>query len=233
MKITYFTPAIAMIELIFAIVIMGIVLMSAPMLISTAQKSTTVVLQQEGVNQAVSRITMILTYAWDENDTNSSCIPPVLHVTNGDSELDPMATDPSRRIGVPLTSTTRKFNTCLNDLNASVIGMDLGDTIKDDIDDFGNTALSTIQNAGGRYIGKDHVDINTTITYGSDTVTYSNGGATPISFIPSPGAATSNVKNIDVNVTTFPSDAELKSSIVMHAFSCNIGGIGYEMRILP
>ena len=38
-KIKKMRPAIAMIELIFAIVIMGIVLMSAPRLISTAAKS--------------------------------------------------------------------------------------------------------------------------------------------------------------------------------------------------
>ena len=70
MKQLYLRPAIAMIELIFSIVIMGIVMMSAPMLISTASNSTSVVLQQEGINQAVSRITMMLSYPWDEANTN-------------------------------------------------------------------------------------------------------------------------------------------------------------------
>ena len=233
MKATHFRPAIAMIELIFAIVIMGIVMMSAPMLISTATKSTTVVLQQEGVNQAVSRITMVLTYPWDEADTNDSCIPPVLIVTNGDSNLEPMPTDASRRIGVPINSRSRKFNSCGADLNASTTGVDTGDSAKDDIDDFGSTALSEIQNAGGRYIGKSDVNINTVITYGSDTADYSDGGNNPIVFTPSNGTATSNIKNIDVNVTTYASSTELKNTIVMHAFSCNIGGIAYEKRILP
>ncbi len=236
MKATHFKPAMAMIELIFAIVVMGIVLMSAPMLISTAQNSTSVVLQQEGINQAVSRITMILTYPWDEADSNDSCIPPVLHVTHGDSDLNETLTSDGngtgRRAGVPINSSSRKFNTCGNDMYASTtLGADAGD--KDDIDDFGTTSLTQIQNQGGRYIGKDSATINTSITYGSDAADYSNGGSTPIVFIPSGGTATSNIKNIDVNVTTFASDTELKSSIVMHAFSCNIGGIAYEVRVLP
>jgi len=237
MKVTHFRPAIAMIELIFAIVIMGIVMMSAPMLISTAKNSTTVVLQQEGVNQAVSRITMLLTYPWDESDTNDSCIPPVLIVTNGDSELQPMDINASRRSGVPVNSKSRKFNSCGDNLNASTLVSDATDAGKDDIDDFinSNTPLNLIPFAsvGGQYIGKDHVNMITSVTYGSDTATYSNGGTSPIVFTPSNGTATSNIKNIDVNVTTYASDAELKNTIVMHAFTCNIGGIAYEEKVLP
>lgn len=220
-------PAIAMIELIFAIVIMGIVLMSAPMLISTAGKSTSVVLQQEGVNQAVSRITMILTYPWDENDTNGSCIPPVLRVTNINSALEPSTADPARRAGVPVGSKSRTFNSCGADLNASAITAD-GDL--DDMDDFSNTSLVQIQDAGGRYIEKGTVSIATAISYGADTANYSG---TSISFVPGSGSATSNIKNIDVNITSTSGIDELNKTIVMHAFSCNIGGIEYEMRQLP
>ncbi len=233
MKQIYLRPAIAMIELIFAIVIMGIVMMSAPMLISTASNSTSVVLQQEGINQAVSRITMMLSHPWDEADTNDSCIPPVLGVTNGDSELEyiDFTLDPTRRHGVPLATSSRKFNSCGTKLNASVtLGADGGDL--DDIDDFANSgSLALIENAGGRYIGKGSANINTSITYGSDSANYSNGGISPIVFTPSNGTATSNIKNIDVNVTTYIG-TELESTIIMHAFSCNIGGIAYERKQL-
>ena len=228
MKVTDLRPAIAMIELIFAIVIMGIVMMSAPMLISTATKSTSVVLQQEGVNQAVSRVTMILTYPWDEKNTVSSCISPVLGVSNGDSELA-MGND-HRRAGVPIGSKSRTFLCGSDEPNATAIGSESGE--RNDIDDFGNDNLTQIQDAGGRYIGKDHVTIATIITYGDDNASYSNGGTSPIVFTPSSGTATSNIKIIDVNVTTFSSVAELKSTIVMRAFSCNIGGIAYERKVL-
>ena len=55
-------PAIAMIELIFALVIMGIALMSAPMLITVSTQSIEVSLQQESLNEASSRVNMLLTY---------------------------------------------------------------------------------------------------------------------------------------------------------------------------
>jgi len=69
-KHTLFRPAIAMIELIFAIVIMGIVMMSAPMLVSTASKSGFVAIQQEGISEVASQLNMILSYAWDENNAD-------------------------------------------------------------------------------------------------------------------------------------------------------------------
>jgi hypothetical protein len=72
MNKTTLRPAIAMVELIFAIVIMGIVLMSAPMLISTASKSGYVAIQQEAINEAASQVNMIMGYHWDENNTNGS-----------------------------------------------------------------------------------------------------------------------------------------------------------------
>ncbi len=220
--------AIAMIELIFAIVVMGIALMSAPSLIRTAKQGTTAVLQQEGINQAVSRIVMIFSYPWDENDTNVSCIPPVLRVTHGDSELEPMPTDSSRRIGVPSLSNSRKFTSCGSALYASsTLGMDPGDSQPDDIDDFTNTTLQQIQNAGGRYIEKSTVSIATTVSYGSDNADYTQQ---VIHFAPGSGQATSNIKNIQVTVTSTSGTQELQKTITMHAFSCNIGGIEYAKK---
>jgi type II secretory pathway pseudopilin PulG len=92
-------PAIAMIELIFAIVIMGIVLMSVPNLIRTTEKSGYVTIQQEAINEVSTHLNVVLSYHWDENDTydtddtdendtNKSYPSPILRVTNGDPGLD-------------------------------------------------------------------------------------------------------------------------------------------------
>ena len=64
--------AIAMIELIFAIVIMGIILMSAPMLISNASQSGYVAMQQEGINEAATQVNMIMGHYWDENNVDET-----------------------------------------------------------------------------------------------------------------------------------------------------------------
>jgi len=68
-KIVKRKKAIAMIELIFALVIMGIVLMSAPMLIQQSVKSSNIALQQEAIVAAASQTSIILSMHWDEENT--------------------------------------------------------------------------------------------------------------------------------------------------------------------
>ena len=222
-------PAIAMIELIFAIVVMGIVMMSAPMLISTAAQSVSVALQQEGINEGSSRVSMIMTYAWDENDTNDSCIPPVLLTTAGDPELNITATN-HRRIGVPVSSNSHTFLCGAMELNASIaLGSEAGDM--DDLDDFSDINLTLdITGAGGKdYIETGTVNLATNVNYIVDNANYSNAtitytpGGTPI--------GTTNIKSITVIVTSTSSTSELEKNITLKAFSCNIGGYEFESRV--
>ena len=225
-------PAIAMIELIFAIVIMGIVMMSAPMLISTATKSTYVALKQEGINEAASRVNMIMGYAWDENNTQDNYVFPILHVTSGDTALD-VNGNTARRIGTPMASQRTFILSDANssDLNASALGSDGGDT--DDIDDFiGDINLTLIEAATVNYTETTTVNINTAVSYITDG-SYTPNGSKKISFSPSfssspPG--TTNIKSITVTLTsTDTANADvLEKTIILRAFSCNIGG--YELK---
>lgn len=228
MIIRYRRPAVAMIELIFAIVIMGIVMMSAPMLISSASQSIGVTLQQEGVNEASSRVNMLLTHAWDEQDTNNSCIPPVL-LTVGDSELN--STTDNRRVGVPKNSNSRTFLCGTTQLNASALGIDPGDLVNDDIDDFTNTTLVVdLSGAGGKdYIEQNTVSIATAITYASDTANYANQIITYNANGAAAGA-TSNIKAIAVTLTSTSATTEFSKNIILRAFSANIGGYEFESR---
>ena len=227
-------PAIAMIELIFSIVIMGIVMLSAPMLISTSTKSTFVSLQQEGINEAASRIYMIMGYDWDEeNILPNNITPTILHTTSTTAGLREVGTT-KRRAGIPLSSK-RAYITELNataDYNASTtLGNDGNDS--DDIDDFiAITTVNPIEAATIDYVEKQgKVNINTTITYGSDSVT---GGYNQniITFTPFNASAstTSNIKNITVTLTSTSGVGELTKSIVFQAFMCNIGGYTLEER---
>lgn len=222
-------PAIAMIELIFAIVIMGIVMMSAPMLISTASKSTYVALQQEGINEAASRVNMIMGYAWDENNTQDNYVYPILHVTSGNADLNMTDITTARRIGTPMTSQRTFILSDANNSNlfaSSTLGSDGGDL--DDIDDFiGDISLSLIETAAVNYTDTT-VNINTAVAYVSDSVTggYSQSTITYTPF--SAGSATTNVKSITVTLTSTTSINELEKTIILRAFSCNIGG--YELK---
>jgi len=231
-------PAIAMIELIFALMIMGIAIMSAPMLIATSIQSTDVALYQEGINEAASRAAMVMTYQWDENDVNDSCVPPVLVVANGDSLLDEVNTptnpNTGRRIGVPKETKSRTFLCENKRLNASdTLGSESGETSKDDLDDFNaNTTLVNIDSASVDYLKKT-VTITTTISYISDAPSSGGYGSAQFSYVPGTTSAQStNIKQITVTVTSNTGESELDQTITLDAFSCNIGGYKYEERTL-
>ena len=224
-------PAIAMIELIFAIVIMGIAMLSAPTLISVAAKSTTVALQQEGINETAARINMILTYDWDDNNVKY-CYgsASILHTTSGDPELE--VKNGSRRIGVASTTappTTHTFNCTGAEYNATAIATEGG--ILDDIDDFDGdstieviTGLGAGENKGVDYIEQETVKIATTVQYGDDNATYSNKTIQDIDPFSAASGGTTNIKTISTTLTSDSTAAkELKKSITLRAFSCNLG----------
>ena len=223
-----------MIELIFAIVIIGIVLMSVPNLIQTAEKSGYVAIQQESINEAAAHLSIIMGYHWDENDTDERFLDPVLHVTNGDTGLNESPAGSGRRSGTPKESF-RKFIRAdgNNTLYASTsLGLDSGESRgdEDDIDDFNNESyhLTEIEAAAADYI--DSIEINSTLRYASDTPgsgTYSDPGTDgkiTYSFDTS-GTPTTNVKEITVTLTSSSGTSELDKNITFKAFSCNIGAI--------
>ena len=127
--------AIAMIELIFAIVVIGITLMSVPTLVRQASQSGYVAMQQEGINIAASQVNMIMGYHWDENDTNESFYDTILQ-TAGDSTLLE-AGIVGHRAGSPIESS-RSFITPsgvrLSATPPASLGSDGAEEI-DDIDD--------------------------------------------------------------------------------------------------
>ena len=224
-------PAIAMIELIFAIVIMGIVMLSAPTLVSVATKSTTVVLQQEGINETAARINMILTYDWDDNNIKY-CYgsASILHTTNGDPELK--AKNGNFRIGVASTTapvSTHTFNCMGAEYDATAIATEGG--IFDDIDDFnGDSTIEVIaglgagEDTGVDYIEQETVKITTTVLYGNDNATYSNKTIQDIDPFSAASSGTTNIKTISTRLTSDSTAAkELQKSITLRAFSCNLG----------
>ncbi len=244
MKKTQMRAAIAMIELIFAIVIMGIVLMSAPMLIDTAAKSTYVALQQESIAAASSEIGLILTHHWDEGDTDLNETAPILG-TLGNSGLNEKG-NTGRRAGTP-ESSRRSFYTSLGeDINASIKADFTAEGDLDDIDDFdgGDTELKIYDAENttarvGDYVDTD-ITIRTTVSYISDVPT---NGATYLGssssltlnnpFNTSAAAATSNIKLVNVVLTTNNTVAELNKTITLNAFSCNIGTYHLNRKSFP
>ena len=218
--------AVAMIELIFSIVIMGIVMLSAPLMISTASQSSSVTFQQESIAIAATHTNFLMTYAWDEKNTESykntfgDLKKNILTVTNGDSELNTRIPNIARIL----------------DLNiSSAIGVgDATDTRSDDIDDFHNTT-SSLTLANGAVTAAtssedNYMDINislrTQVYYFDDTADYNacgstaNGCAFTTDLIDANNKANTNIKRIKVTLTSINVPDK---SIQLNAFMCNIG----------
>jgi len=243
---TKIRAGVAMIELIFALVIMGIVLMSAPMLISTATKSGYVTIQQEGINEAAARISMIQGYHWDEQTADESYIDVILKVSGGDSNLSDYNST-GKRFGTPKESY-RKFirEDGAKDISAtppSSLDLDAGESVnnENDIDDFNGNSITLKNLTTSTSDTIDTIEINTTVSYRSDALTptgtadtYIHPVGQNISYNVDFSAAaltnSSNIKQITVTLTSTSGIAELNKTIVLHAFSCNIGGYKLEEK---
>ena len=218
--------AIAMIELIFAIVIIGITLLSIPNLINQASESGYTTIQQESIAAAASDLSLILSREWDEVGTTDAFNTPILTTTSTTASL---SSRPGGRTRIYATSTGTSFP-------ASAITSDGGDF--DDIDDVDGITGGSVTLIDG---GQDLIDVNITIanavTYISDaaasgtdwdetTVTFNFPTATATS-------TTSNIKKVTITLTTTNTAEELADKkILFNAFSSNIGSYKLERREL-
>jgi len=234
-------PGIAMIELIFAIVIMGITLMSAPMLISISSKSSIVALQQESIAAAVTQMNMILTAEWDNMDTNATIREPVL--TTDSTIFNQCTGGATKPKGV--TSDSGRYCIGLDGsgpYGASSIGTDgtLGETLSyDDVDDYDGQSYSVTIYAGDQYATNlgDYIDKNISITsyiyYGDDTPRDSSDTVKNYQKYTTfdnpfrhknPTVGTTNIKLVHVQLTSTNTAEEIADKqINFSAFVCNVG----------
>jgi len=217
--------AIAMIELIFALVIMGIVLMSAPMLIQQSIKSSNIALQQEAIVTAASQTAIILSMNWDENNSNIVVgESPILDANRSSFPFPPAGLN-----GVSGRNTKDANIT----LSPSVMGtIDTNETVYtdfDDVDDYdGSTFGLMLFNSesssadAGEYLDVN-VSLNTTVRYTKEDNVF-----TDIS-----SGSFSNIKAIQINLTSNSGVEELEKNITFKAFSCNIGTYSVSGKELP
>lgn len=241
MKRVIHRKAIAMVELIFAIVIMAIVLMSAPTLINQSVKSGYMALQQESVNILASQVNLLLTKEWDRSNTDSQIEPVVLTVSNGNLDLEMVTLTTARRIGTPVTSSRAFISSMRTDDSVGAVinavstnqfgeGKDSGGTLND-IDDYNDKITTLIGDedalaGGNNYIDLD-ISLTTKVTFGNDDPagdTYKSSTVTFNHPFNGSRSGTTNIKLISVLLETTTEVEELKDKkIRLSAFMCNIG----------
>jgi len=214
--------AMSMIELVFAIVIMGIAVMSLPLILTQVQNNNAFAMQQEAILAAKAKIGDILTYEWDERSFSSTAQRSyVLDATNGDPELGRVGTT-NMRLGHVLAESRRKFF----DVNTTASA--IATEGLNDVDDFNGLPPTTLVVTAGEDAGTlDYIfDLNltTTVNYAEDNATYSNATLNDFTFNPNNAPATpTNIKVISVTVSGGD------QNITLRAFTCNIG----ESSLLP
>lgn len=221
--------AISMIELVVAIVVMGIVVASIPLLLNQVNENDAYTLQQEAIMSAKTKIANILAYDWDENsyqDTGARKAYIVRVSNQGDTELNTtkMFGVKTVRVGNALTPGSREFNTTATATTVAALGQE--GTVFDDVDDFHGQAstlvLGDINIAFSDAGNLDYLfDLNltTTVNYASDSGTYSSRVLNDFTFSPTAVVSSTNIKVVNVTVRGAEQD------IVLRAFTSNIGEI--------
>jgi len=231
---------IALIELIFAIVVIAITLLAVPNLISQTTKSSKEAITQEAISNAASELDMVMSSFWDENCTNPSVNNPVLVVQSGAPGLNEVNTTMPKnpattvksptRVGSP-DSTSRRF-LAINGVKLTAtptqnFGFDINETEPDDIDDYngrGINLISTAQNTSateGDY--KDtKIQLSLSVSYISDTpaIDYNRN---VVDFSNPFNNIMLNSTNIKMITLTLTSNNDKSKKIVLKSFSCNIG----------
>ena len=172
-----------MIELIFAIVIMGIVFLSVPMVTMVAAKSGYVAIQQEAIGMASSHLNMVMNFHWDNNNADEAYPDHILNVSLS-ATPDLLQLPGGRRGGTPALSE-RSFirgdgNNLLTATSPALLGIE--GSAKNDIDDFiGYSTLVNYDPAHDDYAeGTGDINMTTAVTYMDDNVsggTYVDPGA--------------------------------------------------------
>ena len=222
--------AFTMIELIFALVIMGIVFISLPLILLQNAESVEDNLIQESIFLSSSKMSQILTYQWDGNSTESNLTlstSDVLTVSAaGDSELARSVSDFRR--GHFQQDKHRRMTPINDERNATAIGIE--GAVFDDIDDFDgivNFNIITTPDVGG-YKKNYRGDVN--VTYVNDNTDYT---ANPVNFAFTTANAggTTNLKMIETSIVQDRTGTGVwDTSVLLRAYVANIGETGYFKR---
>ncbi len=233
MTLKHLRPASAMIELIFALVVMSIAILSAPMMLESANKSNNVAFEQESIAIIASHASSMLTYAWDEQNTQTHPAPnSILAVVTGDKELDGNNTHIGlRQTNLSNATVTGTFG--MNKENEVTGGVTHFEALPDDVDDFHAVEANlSIAKAGDQKSTQgDFMDLSvrmrSSVTYLDDTANYIACGSpdgcafskpTEASWAAMPGST-----NIKLITTTLTSSNVEGKRITLRAFMCNIG----------
>jgi len=214
----------SLIEVVFAIVIISISLMSVPMLLKQSSKSDEFSIMQEAILATSTKMGNILSYPWDSNSYDSAnAILRTLDIHNGDNELNRVTTgvnDNNLRQGHIYQSKRRRF------FDFASVGRV-----------YPNNSVGAAANSINYFHGKsetiggsdayDYKDagmtINSSVFYVSDVAHYSQthlvSSINTFTINNIIGAQDTNIKMVQITTTS----PNLNHSLTLRCYTCNIG----------
>lgn len=216
--------AFTMIELIFAIVIIAISVMSLPMVTQVTARAIENNLAQEAVFSAVAEINLATTYTWDENSlldapTTTDELSRVINNSSGecsDSGIDDSNGDDIMR------RTGHVNRRCLNDLTAlfyNPAATDCVDSLNAAEHDYNITvegSAATTSATGYKKEYESRLDVIRGDEVCADCIDFD-------------AANNANMKEIRVTIREIATGDEVT---VLRAYSANIGEVSYRRRTL-
>jgi len=177
-----------LIEILVAMIVVGIAITAIPMLLNTSAKSISTTLKEDSFYNSYSLISLIQSLNWDENNTKGDNYYKVLTSLNGDSELKCI------RKGVQELDNKSGAECAINNQYTSKIGIDSGEdkndiTTFDDIDDFNGYVNDNLRKYKLK-VGVNYIDDSA--NYSNKNIFFNNGKIVNHD---------SNIKQIEVNVT--------------------------------
>jgi len=222
-----------MIELIFAIVVIGITVISLPMMIQVNSKGIQGNVKQEVIFATSAKMMQVLSYAWDQNSTDvnissSHSYSKVIDVT-GEVAYNRIAASIFRVGHIQQGLHRRFFDTneiIVTNIATSIEGQN------------GVSLLEATDKDGYKY----NMQLSTVITNIDDTIPIGNFN------LPIVNSAASNIKLITITTTldgnndgdytdnnpNDPNDIDnfglIDSQVVLRSYATNIGEIDYNKR---
>ena len=217
----------SLIEIVLAIVIIAISMMSVPMILTQTSKSNEFSIIQESILASSTKMINILSYYWDKNSYDKeNKILRTLDVTNGDSELDrivatPSINDNNLRIGHLYYDKRRRF------FDFILVGKTYPDTSinvsnQESINDF-HDKTATIGGSGAYDYKDSKIALTSKIYYIPDNTDYSK---TDIHFTFTTPTSTPITNNKSTNIKMIVVDTVsplLGRHLVLRSFESNVG----------
>lgn len=199
--------AFTLIELIFAIVIIAISVISLPMMSQTVAEGIDANIVQEAIFASATELNEAVTAHWDEASMEDNATTSFARVINslGDCNANPISQRYRRRPGHIVQPLHR---TCLNNLGLAISNANTNNNI-DSLDDMGHGTANITIGAVGSEGYKEIYQSNLVVAPGADF----NG-------------VNANIKSIVSTVT----DAGGNTIVLLRTYSANIGEVDYYKR---